>query len=175
MLANRSKLTQDTVYQFLMKMQSMKIMKYIPRRTNPVVIYTEERLDDRSLHISRENYSLRKERYVERMDHVIRYASSNERCRSQSLLEYFGEKDSEPCGQCDVCEARQERPLKKEKIKQLEAQITECLSISPRSMDMLVEEISETFHEDLAVETIRWMIDSGIISTDQGLLKLRKT
>ncbi len=175
MLANRSKMSQDAVYQFLMQMQSMKILKYIPKRTNPVVIYTEERLDERSFHISRENYSLRKERYIERMDYVIRYASSNDRCRSQRLLEYFGEKNVKPCGQCDVCESNLEKPLKNDKIKQIEDLIRDSLSRSPQSMSSLVEAISETFHEDMTIETIRWLIDSGVICSEDGILKLHNT
>jgi ATP-dependent DNA helicase RecQ len=175
MLANRSKLSQDAVYQFLMKMQSMKILKYIPKRTNPVVIYSEERLDERSVHISRENYSLRKERYIERMDYVIRYASFNDRCRSQRLLEYFGEKNVKPCGQCDVCESNQEKPFKDAKIRQIEDLIVDSLYRSPQSMASLMEAISETFHEDLTIETIRWLVDTGVIYSEEGLLKLRKT
>jgi len=174
MLANRSKLTQDSVYQFLMKMQSMKILKYIPKRTNPVVIYTEERLDKNTLHISKENYAFRKERYIKRMNFVIAYASSTDRCRSQRLLEYFGEKNAGPCGQCDVCETIQAKPMKKELTKQLEDKIISCLTVVPLSMDVLVEAVSETFKEDITIETIRWMIDSGIITIENGLLMLRK-
>jgi ATP-dependent DNA helicase RecQ len=173
MLANRSKVSKDTVYQFLLKMQSMKILKYIPRRTNPVVIYTEERLDERSLQISKENYALRKERYISRMDHVIRYASSTDRCRSQRLLEYFGELNSRTCGQCDVCEARQEKSVKGNDAKQLEQKIKEILLQSPVSMEYLVESVSVTFHEDKTIETIRWMMDSGTIYSFEGLLHWR--
>jgi ATP-dependent DNA helicase RecQ len=174
MLANRSKVSQDTVYQFLMKMQSMKILKYIPHRTNPVVIYTEERLDERSLQISKENYALRKERYISRMDHVIRYASSTDRCRSQRLLEYFGELNARPCGQCDVCEARQEKNGKENDVKQLEQKIKEILLQSPVSMEYLVESVSVTFHEDKTIETIRWMMDSGTIYSFEGLIHWHK-
>jgi len=62
------------------------------------------------LQISKENYALRKERYIARMDQVIRYASAKDRCRSRRLLEYFGESNAKACGQCDVCEANQKKP-----------------------------------------------------------------
>jgi ATP-dependent DNA helicase RecQ len=170
MLANRSKLSRDMVYQFLMKMQSMKVLKYIPRRTNPVVIYTEERLDERSLQISKENYAQRKERYISRMDHVIQYASSNNRCRSQQLLEYFGEQNSKACGLCDVCEAQQEKTLDENTPAKLELKIKITLMQSPLSMEALVESVSETFHENKTIETIRWLIDNGTIYSAEGLL-----
>jgi ATP-dependent DNA helicase RecQ len=170
MLANRSKLSRDAVYQFLMKMQSMKIIKYIPRRTNPVVIYTEERLDEHSLQISRENYSLRKARYIDRMEHVIHYASSNNRCRSVRLLEYFGERNARECGQCDVCELNLKKPDLENEVKQLEFKIKNILLKAPLPMEVLVESVSEAFHEDKTIEIIRWLMDSGDIYLKEGLL-----
>ena len=34
---------------------------------------------------------------------MIDYATNDEVCRSRQLLNYFGEKSSKDCGQCDVC------------------------------------------------------------------------
>lgn len=39
-----------------------------------------------------------------RLDQVLKFCYAN-RCRQQWILEYFGEKNPEPCGHCDVCGA----------------------------------------------------------------------
>lgn len=44
-----------------------------------------------------------------RLDAVADYAQSNE-CRAVYLRRYFGEENGAPCGLCDVCRGRPERP-----------------------------------------------------------------
>jgi len=44
-----------------------------------------------------------------RLDSIADYASSTD-CRATYLRSYFGEDDGEPCGLCDVCRGRPERP-----------------------------------------------------------------
>jgi len=71
------------------------------------VIFTEERLDRKSLVISPDNYRLVKEKYVLRLNKMIEYAEMKNRCRSVMLLDYFGE-ESDRCGICDICRERNE-------------------------------------------------------------------
>jgi ATP-dependent DNA helicase RecQ len=42
---------------------------------------------------------------MERMQKMIDYISEEDVCRSSYLLEYFGQKDSADCGNCDICRA----------------------------------------------------------------------
>jgi ATP-dependent DNA helicase RecQ len=44
-----------------------------------------------------------------RLDSIADYAN-DEGCRASYLREYFGEEGGEPCGLCDVCRGRPERP-----------------------------------------------------------------
>ncbi len=44
-----------------------------------------------------------------RLDFIADYAAS-ETCRALYLRNYFGEEDAEPCGLCDVCRGRGDRP-----------------------------------------------------------------
>ena len=41
--------------------------------------------------------------FGDRLNAIIKYATSTDKCRSALLLEYFGEKDGGSCGYCDVC------------------------------------------------------------------------
>ena len=63
------------------------------------------------------------------MEAVLHYSTTNHRCRSQLLLEYFGEKDSHRCGICDVCR-RQKSQLNKPNA---EAIIRKALETGPKS------------------------------------------
>ena len=81
----------------------MKIIDYIPRLDKPQIVMTEERLDIKSIYISKEHYDVRKNNYQEKIEAAIRYAESTQICRSRMLLEYFGDTSANNCGQCDIC------------------------------------------------------------------------
>lgn len=49
-----------------------------------------------------------RERKEERITSMIEYLESNDGCRGQILLSYFGEVTTEPCGNCDLCLSQEE-------------------------------------------------------------------
>jgi len=114
MLAKNAKVSIDVIYEYLKQLDKMKIIDYIPRRHNSVVTYLRERIDEKYLTISTANYKVRKKRMEEHIDAVIRYAESMDNCRSAMLLEYFGEKDTALCGQCDYCIRHKEKEITKQ-------------------------------------------------------------
>lgn len=172
LLAQRAKLTRDQVYQFLQKLQSQHVLTYIPRRKDPVVVYTEERLEEKSLFISPENYHRRLERYTERLNAMVAYAAESTKCRSQYLLTYFGETDSDRCGKCDVCEKRNELNLSKYEFDQILDKIKQDLNKEPITLENLVNKHAALFKEDKILRVVQWLLDNQKIGYDQqGMLK----
>lgn len=102
-LARRSGLTRQQVYETLVLLSRRHILHYIPGSKTPYIIYTRERQETDRIVLSREVYEDRKESYARRIQAMTEYTESTDQCRSQFLLRYFGEKDSRPCHQCDVC------------------------------------------------------------------------
>lgn len=160
-LARRAKISQDTVYQFLLKLSNNKIIRYIPRKNTPLITYTEERLDDKTLYISPENYKLRKENYQERIDEMIRYAFSKDKCRSQMLLQYFGQENAPLCGICDVCIHKTELGIANFEFQQIKSSIMEALQDSPIKVPHLVNHIS--FPEEKVLLVLRWLLDNDFL------------
>ena len=111
-LSRKSAATRDTIYQYLVKLSSFNIIRYIPGKKTSLVIFTEERLVRKALMISPDNYLHVKEKYEIRLNKMIEYADSESHCRSVYLLNYFGE-ESDRCGICDVCRERNELDLSK--------------------------------------------------------------
>ena len=110
-LAKNAKVSVDVIYEYLKQLDKMKIIDYIPRRNHSVITYIRERIDEKHLTISPANYKQRKKIKEEHIDAVIRYADSADRCRSAMLLEYFGERNAKPCGQCDHCIRNKEQEI----------------------------------------------------------------
>jgi ATP-dependent DNA helicase RecQ len=138
-LAKRANISRDLVYQYLTALSKIKVISYIPARKSPLVIFLEERLDDKSLHIHYNKYMERKERYEKRMNAMLEYALSNDSCRNNLLLKYFGQPPGKPCGECDVCKSRLEDETSSERIEQIKNELLELLSLNPQYLGELQE------------------------------------
>lgn len=163
-LSRKSALTRDTVYQYLVKLSSMNIIRYIPGKRTALVILTEERLVRKALMISPENYLNVKERYTYRMERMIDYAGSRNRCRSVMLLDYFGE-ESDRCGTCDVCRERNELELSKYEFDVILGEIKSVLSDKQPDSEELVRSIA--YPEDKIIKVLRWLLDHNKINQDR--------
>jgi len=170
-ISNRAKIPVDLVYQYLLKLSSLKLVKYLPRKKTPTITFLEERLDDKNLYISPENYRFRKEMFIRRINAVVQYVSDKEKCRSQILLKYFGQPDSQVCGICDVCTNMHELGMKNFEFHQLEIKIIEKLNTSA----ILPDELANSFgsQKDKAIIVVQWLCDNGRIKTlSNGLLSI---
>jgi ATP-dependent DNA helicase RecQ len=166
MLAKKAAISRDSVYQFLVRLSSQNIIRYIPGKKTPLVIFTEERLDRKSLLISQENYHQVKEKYEFRVEKILEYTETNNRCRSVMLLEYFGE-ESDRCGTCDVCRERNELDLSKYEFDLILEEVKTILGSSKPLMEELVRKIS--FPEEKSVKVIRWLLDHDKIVKDADM------
>lgn len=159
-LARKSAITRDKVYQFLVKLSSMNIIRYIPGKKTALVIFTEERLERKALMISPDNYLHVKEKYSARLEKMIDYAESKNRCRSVMLLDYFGE-EADRCGTCDVCRERNELDLSKYEFDIILDEIKSILAEKNPDSEELVKMIS--YPEEKVIKVIRWLLDHNKI------------
>ncbi len=123
MIANQCGMKSHEVYQTLKGLSEKHILHFIPRKQVPYIRYMQRREDSEHVQLSKEIYEERLTQYKERIEAMLRYAKDNSRCRSRQLLEYFGEKDTKDCGQCDVC-----HHTSKTDIQQAKQQILTLLS-----------------------------------------------
>jgi ATP-dependent DNA helicase RecQ len=173
MLSRRANLTPDEVYQKLKQLSQMKIIHYIPQKKLPVITFETERIDSKRIRISPENYEERKLQHQQRVDSVIKYASEKNECRSINLLKYFGELDSAPCGNCDVCTGEHEYGISNNDFNRISGKIKAILQTESQSIGQLVIKIDEL--EKTTVNVSRWLLDNGIIVSDsKGLLSLKQ-
>lgn len=123
MIANQCGMKSHEVYQTLKGLSEKHVLHFIPRKQVPYIRYMQRREDSEHVQLSKEVYEERLTQYKERIEAMLRYAKDNSRCRSRQLLEYFGEKDTKDCGQCDVC-----HHTSKTDIQQAKQQILTLLS-----------------------------------------------
>ena len=161
LLAKRANVNPELVYEFLKRLRIQKVIDYIPQKKTPFVIFSKERIDMGRLKISKENYQDRKRDYLERIEAMIHYASSGHKCRSQLLLEYFGETESVRCGKCDVCLHMNELNISTYEFDTLSAQIKKILE-EPCFYEELLQQVGG--NTDNVVKIVRWLLENEKIS-----------
>ncbi len=170
-LATRTGLTRSQVCEQLIRLSRLHIVSYIPRKKTPYIIYTRPRVEADNIRISSEVYELRKERYQQRLDALLDYATNETVCRSRLLLHYFGEKNEHNCGLCDTCLHRFRRvdPLKPS-IQSVRQAIMQQLAAGSLTPADLCEQL--TAHRDRIVEALHQLLDEGEIVSLNGMLQL---
>lgn len=170
-LSLRTGLTRQQIYNVLMSLSKRRIIDYIPRKKTPYIIYTRERVELNHLHISPTVYEERKKRYEARIRAMVDYVTSETACRSRMLLRYFGEKNENNCGQCDVClsgHAAHELPTDTfEKLKKKLSAILQEQALTPAE----VAEKIET-DRDLLAQVIQYLLEEGEIKIKDGILSI---
>ena len=102
-IASRVGVQVPMLRQLLYKLSLEHVLKYIPCDHATVLFLHHDRLRPKNLNLDPERYELLKNSSMTRMQKMIDYVSEDDVCRSSFLLEYFGQKDSNDCGTCDIC------------------------------------------------------------------------
>lgn len=170
-LATRTGLNRRQVYEILMRLSKQHILKYIPRKKTPYIIYTRERLDVDEIILPPSIYDERKQQYEKRINAMLDYVDDEIACRSRKLLRYFGEKNEHECGQCDICLGRKHG--KKEYSEQsLRSELLELLS----GETLTPADVAARFNveREVLVNVLRQLLDDGEIVAINGMLQLKK-
>ena len=105
-LSRTTKLSRHRMYEIFVSLSNRGLVQYAPSKKCPIITFTRHRVLGSELRFAREVYDERKAIFGERLKSVINYATSEDKCRSSLLLEYFGEKGCDECRRCDVCVAK---------------------------------------------------------------------
>ncbi len=165
-LAKKASTTRKIIYNYLVKLSRDKIINYIPQKNVPQIFYSEIRLDAKSIAFTADKYIIRKERYADRINSVIEYAT-HQKCRSQQLLAYFGETKASRCGVCDVCTKRNELGLSKYEFDLVLDEIKKVIQEQPIELEKLVDKVTQSNEKVLKV--VQWLLDNEKIARNEKM------
>ena len=170
LLAQQAGLSQPQTYDTLKALSQRHLISFIPRKQVPYIRYLQRREDQEHIQLPREIYEDRLEQYRLRIEAMLRYAQTSDRCRNRMLLEYFGEKSTTDCGQCDVCLSGQGRLVTPEGQQDARQRI---LALLP---DRQRHHITELFRLQLPTEELNaalaFLIKEEKIRQDDGFIQL---
>lgn len=168
-LSTRSGLSKQQIYETLLSLSRQHILHYIPAKKTPYIIYTRERQETERVYLSKEVYEDRKESYVQRINAMIEYAESENRCRSRMLLRYFGEKNEHNCGQCDICLQQHQSGLKSGEFESISQQLQALLKENPLSLQEIKDKMQVP--ENQLMKVVSYLVSEEIIRQENGYLK----
>ena len=162
LLATRLETTEETVVEHLKTLRGEKILSYQPQSNIPLIIFLKDRIDEKYLYFDKKIYDFRKEKAEERLAAVENYVKCDNVCRSQLLLQYFGEWDSTPCGECDVCRRNKIQRVKNSDFELISKEIKE---LQQQNMDpkQILAELSKRYEEPQIVKVMRWLADNNTL------------
>lgn len=169
LLAQRADISMDKLLSKLQQLDRLQVISYIQATNTPQLTFMEERIHEREVRIDRQHLAERKERFVKRAKAIVKYATSQGKCRSQMLLEYFGEVKEQRCGVCDYCLKRNKLDLSDFEFETIKSQIKMTLVGNALELNDLVHHIREA-KEEKSMKVIEWLIDNERISYAEGNL-----
>ncbi len=120
-LAGQTGLQVPQLREKLYRLSLLHLVRYIPAATSDVIFIKHERLMPGNLDLKPHTYNFLKENQSKRTEAMVDYVTETDECRSRHLLRYFGQEESEDCGNCDICRGRRndERQIERKLISEL--------------------------------------------------------
>ena len=173
LISTRTGLSQQEIYEVLVRLSKYRIVNYIPHKKTPLIIYTRTREEIKYLSIPPSVYEERKKRFESRINRVMEYINENRICRSRMLISYFGEKGTSDCGCCDVCLAKNDSGLNNHTFNTIRDALKEALTDGPQEAKKLTENLP--FPADKIITVIRYLADHDEhFSLEDGIISLTK-
>jgi len=155
-IARRAEMQVVDVENLLIELSKKNILYYSKRSNKPHILFLQNRVPENYLYFKDEIYKRRKEVAQKRLDSVLNFVENTQTCRSQLLLNYFGETKSEECGNCDVCRKTDSLEMKR---KEKETILQEIVKYKHLSHKEIIQAVSEYFAEKKVIEVLREYLD----------------
>jgi len=159
---------KNSVSKVLQRLDELNFINYIEKTEVSSILFLKDRLEQKSLRFSKSNYADRKQIGLSKMKSVLMYLNDNDKCRSQSLLAYFGEKKSNRCGRCDVCIQDKKVSLKNEEFENIKNKIKQELKTNQLTLSQLMKLFPENKIENFK-EVMAFLVDNSQVKLSKGL------
>lgn len=155
-LADKLGVKREEVYNALLTLAKRRIISYVPGNDRPYIVYHQPRVPASYLHFSREAYADRKQVYAMKVESMAAYIEACPVCRQLFLMEYFGQKEKEACGVCDLCLDKKKKNGRSEK-QNIDREILFLL----QKQDVEIKDLLHRFeaHKEIATERLRKLLD----------------
>lgn len=156
-IAREYNLPVEKIKELLLQLQRQTVCVYEQQTDKPQILFTTSRFDASKLPIEVKKLEQFKVLSLQKSEAVANYLLQTSRCRTQMLLEYFGEITDDTCGVCDYC--IQQKKLHEADEDELRKKIKKLLQ-TPQTPEALAASFKSTLRP-YVIQLIRLMLDMG--------------
>jgi ATP-dependent DNA helicase RecQ len=157
-IAKQLGISEQEVINELTALHKNEIIYYARKSANPSLFMLLPRVSPPQLPIDRHAVALLERNRNIRRDMMVKYATQQMQCRSEFLLNYFGEEESEPCGKCDICKNYHQMDLSKDEFNRIRDYVLHHLKTTNSTIGMLQK--GSHWPEAKILQVLRWMLDA---------------
>lgn len=167
--------TLDELKKILFHLKERDIIDYTHQKDQPQLTFLAPKASVDQLNIDSHQIESRRKLAFSKMEAVISYLHNEDRCRTQQLLEYFGEVNYDQCGVCDNCVENKRKGAEAILRKKYEMQVLNIINdIQDLDLEKLINVLTP---ENTKVFTtlVSELIDHGMLYFDEfGKIKRSK-
>ncbi len=150
----------DKIVSILKEMEQQNLVELKLHETDASITFLVPREDEKTINpLRREIEGLRKKKKAQ-VAAVLAYVENTSQCKQLELVHYFGEKNTDPCGVCSVCMAKNNSEVRKP-VAVISEKILELLQEHPSDSRSIIEKLN--FAESEVIEVLRLLLDAGKI------------
>ncbi len=153
--------SQETV-KLLQQLHKEGIVEFEHHQHDTKITFLVPREDDITINPLTPYIKLQEKTKKEKISQVLAYVTNDRQCKSQQLLHYFGEKETEPCGICSVCEPSTTK-LTREEMKKIYFAIIGLLEEREHSSREMTQKLP--FPEDHIIKVLEILVEKGALAT----------
>ena len=162
LLANRLNCSEQNIYNALLALTRLHAIHYVPRKSTPYIVYTTSRELPKHILLPKDIYEHQRDRLIKRIEAMKRFAFTNDECRVNSMLQYFGELPTASCGKCDYCrEAKKHSSSTTETERLRESIIYMASQPGGHKISHFISHANASQYD--TIDMIRTLLDEGVI------------
>jgi ATP-dependent DNA helicase RecQ len=159
-LAQQLNVPEQEVRRKLEYLHKLQVIAYEPQHDSPQLVFTKPREDAATLPLDTKRLATLRERALQQAREMGRYVTTTNRCRTQLLLEYFGEITDTRCRICDYCLAERKKARESEQQETLREKVLALVKAQPWLPKELVQQF-EPKHAETVTSLVRELVDVG--------------
>lgn len=159
--------------QQLLRLVQLDLITYQPASGTPTIrlLKTKNALSKNAMNWQK--YVFLREQSDFRLNKMLEYIGEKTACRSLMIQRYFGEKDNQNCGKCDVCIGRNKEEVSDNEFNTIQKAILSHIQKQPTHYREILQNIT-TGTPVQREKVLRYLLDKEMIVTDmRGNLKVK--
>jgi len=153
---------KQLIKNILIKLEEHGVIKYRQKNNGVQLRFLQHRKDSEKLNINEKKIKFNKSNAKEKLEKVIKYIKEKQKCRSNMLLDYFGEKKTERCGICDYCVRKNKKEIKEKSFNEISINIIQLLEKKECDIEEIINELHHQKIEDIN-NVINYLFENDVI------------